>query len=216
MRQRAETLENAYSKTFKRFCDILFSMILLVFSSPFLLLTAILVKMDSPKEPVLFKQIRTGYLNQPFTIYKFRSMRSLGAAKTDNNTCYNWVGEVPDDFVFKSSNGATKLSKIGYFVRKFSLDELPQLWNVLKGDMSFIGPRPEIPEITKHYSTNQMARLLTKPGISGWAQANGRSEMNHGQKIEFDLYYVENCSLRLDLFILLLTIKCVLSGKGSV
>ncbi len=134
--------------------------------------------------------------------------------KNSVKTTYVWTEGVPDDFLFKSSHNI-EITKIGAILRKTSLDELPQLFNVLKGEMSLIGPRPEIPEITEHYSEKQMNRLYAKPGLTGWAQVNGRSDSCHGQKIDHDLYYVENCSFRLDMKILILTIVMICNGKGA-
>ncbi|WP_258404574.1 sugar transferase [Listeria fleischmannii] len=181
------------------------------------MIAAILVKIDSPRENIIFKQQRAGRFEKPFKIYKFRSMSQSGQINSKERKVYNWENGVPDDFVFKSASGTQpNVSKIGHFLRKSSLDELPQLWNVLKGDMSIVGPRPEILDITKCYSEKQKERLHVYPGITGWAQVNGRSNMNHGQKIKLDVYYVDNISMKLDFTIILLTIKQVLSGKDAV
>ena len=107
------------------------------------------------------------------------------------------------------------MTGIGKVFRKYSIDEIPQLINVLLGDMSIVGPRPEIPEITKHYNTYQAQRLKVKPGITGYAQINGRSEINHGKKIEFDHHYIEHCSLYFDIKVIAKTIGLVIRGKGS-
>lgn len=137
--------------------------------------------------------------------------------QSNSYTSYNWADRVPDDFIFKSNDDDNpNITKVGHIIRKYSLDELPQFINVLKGDMSVIGPRPEILPITQCYDQEQKRRLEVKPGISGWAQVNGRSEMNHGEKIKYDLYYVENISLWLDLKILFRTAIQVMVGKGSV
>jgi len=151
-------------------------------------------------------------------MYKFRSMKNK-QVQVQSNTIdtFNWTNRVPDDFVFKTIGEENpNITKVGKFIRKYSLDELPQFINVLKGDMSVIGPRPEILAISKCYDNQQKRRLSVKPGISGWAQVNGRSEMNHGQKIQYDLYYVDNYSLWLDIKILIFTVKQVIFGKGSV
>lgn len=137
--------------------------------------------------------------------------------ESNSHNEYNWPNRVPDDFIFKTAEeNNPNITQVGHFIRKYSLDELPQFINVLKGDMSVIGPRPEIIPITKCYDKEQKRRLEVKPGISGWAQVNGRSEMNHGEKIKNDLYYVENISLWLDVKILFKTIAQVVVGRGSV
>ena len=130
---------------------------------------------------------------------------------------YNWVGGVPDDFVFKTTSGFDpNVTKTGQFIRKYSIDELPQFFNVLKGQMSIVGPRPEIPNITSCYNAHQSKRLLVKPGITGWAQINGRSEIPHGEKIKYDLYYVENQGFVLDFKIFFKTIFQAILGKGAI
>lgn len=127
---------------------------------------------------------------------------------------YEWDEGVPEDFTFKSGFDS-RVTSIGKVLRKYSLDELPQLFNVLLGDMSIVGPRPEIPEITEFYNLHQRKRLLVKPGMTGYAQINGRSEIQHGKKIEHDLYYVDNQSFFLDVKVILSTVKLVLKGNGS-
>jgi len=134
--------------------------------------------------------------------------------KDESKHIYDWDESVPDEFVFKTENDS-QVTKLGKIYRKYSIDELPQLFNVLIGDMSIVGPRPEILEITKHYDRYQAQRLSVKPGITGYAQINGRSEINHGKKIKLDLNYVENCSILLDIKILLNTVLLVLKGKGA-
>jgi len=134
--------------------------------------------------------------------------------QNDNRHKYEWKEGVPDSFLFKTAGDAT-ITSIGKILRKCSLDELPQLLNVLMGDMSIVGPRPEIPAITDLYNGHQAKRLLIKPGITGYAQINGRSEISHGKKIEYDLYYIKNCSLLLDIKIIAATIVFVIRGKGA-
>ena len=129
-------------------------------------------------------------------------------------TKYNWMNGVPDDFIFKSPNNE-EISKFGRLLRKTSIDELPQLINVLRGEMSLIGPRPEIPEITECYNEKQNNRLLLKPGLTGLAQVNGRADSCHGNKIDHDLYYVKNISFKMDMKILVLTILIILKCKGA-
>jgi len=127
---------------------------------------------------------------------------------------YKWKEGVPDNFQFKTEFDST-VTPIGKVLRKYSLDELPQLLNVLGGHMSLVGPRPEISSITDLYNNHQIQRLLVKPGITGYAQINGRSEITHGKKVEYDLYYVRNCSLLLDIKIIVATIIYVIRAKGA-
>lgn len=154
----------------------------------------------------------------PFEMYKFRSMKNKQVKIASNSHSeYNWKNGVPDDFVFKTaSEDNPNITKVGLFIRKYSLDELPQFINVLKGDMSIVGPRPEILPISNLYNFQQKKRLEVKPGITGWAQVNGRSDMDHGNKIKYDLYYVEHFSIWLDFKIFLKTITQVLVGRNSV
>lgn len=182
----------------------------------FLVLAILIIKEDG--RPVFFKQLRSGIDDIYFKMYKFRSMKiKQTSEEKSKGSIYDWKNGVPDNFVFKTSSVENpNITKIGKFIRKYSLDEFPQFINVLKGEMSVIGPRPEIIEITKCYSAEQKERLAVKPGITGWAQVNGRSDMNHGEKIKYDLYYVRNISLFLDFKILFKTIYQVVLGKGSV
>ncbi|MHA6250729.1 sugar transferase [Oceanobacillus sp. CAU 1775] len=208
---------NPFQRIFKRIFDIVFSLFILILLSPLFFILAILIIKEDGR-PVFFKQRRSGKDDIYFKMYKFRSMKvkqpSEGKSK---GGIYDWKNGVPDDFVFKTSSVENpNITKIGKIIRKYSLDEFPQFINVLKGEMSVIGPRPEIIEITKYYSEVQKIRLAVKPGITGWAQVNGRSDMNHGEKIKHDLYYVKNISLFLDLKILFKTIYQVILGKGSV
>lgn len=195
----------------KRLFDIMTSFLLIIFLFPvFILLSMILLVFSGPQ--VLFKQVRTGRYNEPFIIWKYRTI--VSNTKVGNIHRYYWTDGVPDDFIFQTP-ATQKITAIGKVYRKLSIDELPQLFNVLKGEMSLVGPRPEIPEITKLYNDKQRIRLQMKPGITGYAQVNGRSIINHGKKIEYDLYYIEHYSLLLDLKIIGKTIGQVIRGKGA-
>ncbi|MEK3978643.1 sugar transferase [Psychrobacillus sp. FSL K6-2836] len=208
--------ERSFNKAIKRVFDILFSIAVIIMVSPILIIVAMLVKLEDGG-PILFKQLRAGKNGTPFYIFKFRSMKMLKHQKKNIENPYNWPNRVPDDFVFKTTNGEnSNVTKIGMFIRKFSLDELPQFFNVLKGEMSIVGPRPEIIEITNCYDDHQSQRLLVKPGITGWAQVNGRSDMNHGRKVELDLYYVQNIGFSQDIKIVLMTMTQTVFGKGSI
>ena len=195
----------------KRIFDVLASSILIVCCIPLFLILSVSIVLNSGI-PIFFLQKRTGKDNQLFTIFKFRTMK--GSKHNRPTHAYEWKEGVPDSFTFKTDFDAS-VTPIGRVLRKYSLDELPQLFNVFFGEMSIVGPRPEIPEITTHYTSLQAKRLQVKPGITGYAQVNGRSEINHGKKIEYDLYYIENQSILFDLKIIIATIKCVVKGKGA-
>lgn len=195
----------------KRTFDLVVSVVLLLLLFPILLVFSILLLVFSGR-PIFFKQVRVGRHNQPFVIWKFRTMETIKGK--DDVHQYDWTGEVPNNFVFKTPS-SQKITNIGKIYRKLSIDELPQLLNVIKGDMSLVGPRPEIPEITKFYDEHQIRRLNVKPGITGHAQVNGRSIMSHGEKIEYDLHYVRHQSLAFDLKIIWRTIGQVIRGKGA-
>lgn len=158
------------------------------------LAAAVRLKMGSP---VLFRQPRPGYKGQPFEVYKFRTM-------TD-----------PVDGDGQELSDQERLTGVGVFMRRLSLDELPQLWNIIRGEMSFIGPRPLLMEFLKWYSPEQMRRHDVKPGVTGWAQVQGRHDIPFSKRLELDVWYVDNRSLRLDLRIVGLTLLKVLSMRGS-
>jgi lipopolysaccharide/colanic/teichoic acid biosynthesis glycosyltransferase len=170
----------------KRVFDLILSLLLIAIFSPFILLTALLVYLKIGT-PILFKQVRPGLNGKLFTIYKFRTMTN----ERDKN------GELLPD--------AERLKGIGAGIRKASLDELPQLFNVLKGEMSFVGPRPLLVEYLELYSSEQKRRHLVLPGITGWAQVNGRNAISWEQKFKYDVWYVDNQSFWLDIKILWLT-----------
>jgi len=195
----------------QRVFDLVISVILLIVFLPLIIVLSLTIVIFSGR-PIFFKQTRTGLNGKLFVIWKFRTMTTN---KNDTQKHkYDWNDKVPNDFVFKTANDL-QVTGIGKIFRKYSLDELPQLINVLLGDMSIVGPRPEIPEITNHYDSFQLQRLKVKPGMTGYAQVNGRSEISHGKKIEHDLHYVENCSLVLDFKIIIKTIKIVVKGGGA-
>jgi lipopolysaccharide/colanic/teichoic acid biosynthesis glycosyltransferase len=179
----------------KRFLDLLISSFVLIFLSPLLILIAVLVKIRIGS-PMLFCQQRPGLHGEPFTIYKFRTM-------TDERDDQGNL--LPD---------ADRLTAFGNFLRSTSLDELPELFNVLKGEMSLVGPRPLLMEYLPRYTPEQMRRHEVRPGITGWAQVNGRNALTWEQKFEFDLWYVDHCNLWLDIKILVLTLIRVFQREG--
>lgn len=192
-------------KLVKRVFDVTFASVLFVLSTPIMLLAALIIKLES-KGPAIFKQVRVGENGKVFNIYKFRSMRQDAEAKTGPV----WAREQDN-----------RVTRTGKFIRKTRIDELPQLVNVLKGDMSFVGPRPERPffvskliEEIPYYNM----RTVVKPGLTGWAQIKypyGASVEDSLEKLQYDIYYIKNMSPLLDIMIFFMTIKVVLTGKGS-
>lgn len=182
----------------KRLIDILFGIILLILLSPLLLIIGIVIKVDS-KGPALFSQRRIGRKNEEFVFYKFRSMRT----------------ETPDVATHLLRDANSFITPVGKFLRKSSLDELPQLLNIIRGDMTFIGPRPAL------YNQYDLIKLRTKcgvhtlrPGVSGWAQVNGRDCLTISEKVDHDFYYLKHQNLALDIKILFFTFLKVLKADG--
>ena len=185
-------------KVLKRMIDIAVAIAAMVLFCPFFLCFAGLIKLDSTG-PVFFTFTRVGKGGRDFTAYKFRSMVQ-GASKMGAG-----IAIVKDD---------SRITRVGKFLRAWSLDEVPQVINVLKGDMSLVGPRPALRHQVEKYSDFEKKRLLVKPGISGWAQVNGRNLISWHERIKLDVWYVENWSLLLDAKILMKTPWVVLSRKG--
>ena len=199
-----DILNNEMQKNIKRGMDLILALILMVILSPLALITAIIIKFES-KGPVIFKQTRIGENMKPFRVYKFRSMRLHD----------------PDKYSKYTLNNDIRVTKFGKFMRKTRIDELPQLWNILKGTMSFIGPRPEWDILAKDYAKQinyYNLRHLIKPGITGWAQVMfpyGESLDDAKKKLEYDLYYLKHQDFIVDVLIVIKTIKAVLFGKGK-
>lgn len=193
----------------KRVFDILVSTILFIILSPILLVLVIWIRLDSEGEAV-FKQTRVGTGGRPFTIYKFRTMVKNADKMFNKSIDKENLGE----FVFQDKDDP-RITRSGKFLRKTSLDELPQLINIIKGDMSLIGPRPEIPAIADLYSDHEKIRLMVKPGVSGLAQVNGRGDLELSKTIAYDISYVKGFSLWMDLKIFLKTFKVVILGEGA-
>lgn len=185
-------LDNLGNAFLKRATDVVGSLTLILLFSPVMLLAAIGVKLSSPG-PVIFRQQRVGLNKKPFYMYKFRSMRVNDASDTA------W-----------STNSDSRKTRFGAFIRKFSIDELPQFFNVLKGDMSLVGPRPEIPHFVEQFKEEiplYMVKHQVRPGITGWAQVNGlRGDTSISERIHCDIFYIENWTFLLDLKILLMTL----------
>ncbi len=193
----------------KRAFDMIVSLILVILAAPFMLAAAIAIRLDSPG-PLLFRQTRVGENGKPFEMLKFRTM--IANADTMMLEKMKETGE--DEYVHKRADDP-RVTKVGRFLRRFSLDELPQLFNVLKGDMSLVGPRPELPWLVDRYRPWQRKRFAVPQGITGWWQINGRSEKPMHLNTDEDLYYIYNYSLWLDIKILIKTPIAVLQGKGA-
>jgi len=184
-----------YQNYIKRIIDIIVSIVVLIIVFPILLGVIVLLIITNNGHPFFF-QIRPGKNERLFKIVKFKTMNE---AKDNNGVL------LPD---------AERMTKVGNFIRKTSLDELPQLLNVIKGEMSLIGPRPLLPEYLPLYTNEQKKRHNVRPGITGWAQVNGRNAISWEEKFKFDVYYADNISVLLDLKILFLTIKKVMKREG--
>jgi len=193
----------------KRLFDLVLSLVLLVLLGPWLLLVAVMIRLDSPG-PALFRQQRVGENGRLFTMYKFRTM-CVDAEQRLNEV----LQETPDGLSFNKRPDDPRVTRLGRFLRRASVDELPQLLNVLRGDMSMVGPRPELPLLVQHYENWQRQRFAVPPGMTGWWQVSGRSERAMHMHTEDDLYYIRNYSLLLDLRILWRTIGVVLRGRGA-
>ena len=175
----------------RRALDLIGATILTVLLSPILAGIAAAIRLTMGR-PILFRQLRPGYKGRPFEVLKFRTMIE--------------DEDLPDE---------ERLTRLGVFMRQLSLDELPQLWNILRGDMSFIGPRPLLMEFLKWYSPEQMRRHDVKPGVTGWAQVQGRHAILFSKRLELDVWYVDNRSFALDLKIVGLTFLKVLTMRGA-
>ncbi len=195
MKQSPTNRFRFYRFAVKRLIDLCAATTVAVLLLPLIVVVAVLVRIRLGS-PVLFRQPRAGFNNQIFHVCKFRSMTD----QRDEN------GELlPDD---------VRLTPFGKLLRKLSLDELPQLWNVIRGDMSLIGPRPLLQQYLERYSDEQIRRHEVRPGITGWAQVNGRNEIDWDKKFQLDVEYVDNCSFILDVKIVLKTLVCLVSRSG--
>jgi exopolysaccharide biosynthesis polyprenyl glycosylphosphotransferase len=197
---------NAFTK---RALDIAISGLALLLLSPIMGLIALLIRLESPG-PILYRHTRIGRNSQPFTMLKFRSMRQ----DADQQRTEMVERVEGDNRLFKDRKDPRR-TRVGAVIRRWSLDELPQFWNVFKGDMSVVGPRPQIPPEVATYEEWHFKRLAISPGLTGLWQVSGRSELTFDEMVVYDIYYIENWSLGLDFRILLRTIPAVLQGRGA-
>ena len=194
----------------KRFFDIVLSFLALIVLSPLFFLIAVVIKMTS-RGPVFFVQERVGYYGRSFLFYKFRSMYVDAEAR---KRALMELNESKDGVIFKMKNDP-RITPVGRILRKTSMDELPQLLNVLLGDMSLVGPRPPLPAEVQQYSLDDRKRLNVKPGITCIWQVSGRSDIPFKKQVELDKEYIQSQSLWNDLMVLLRTIPAILSGRGA-
>ena len=180
---------------YKKIIDHIFALIIIFLISPFLLIISLAILLTMGK-PIIFSQTRSGFKGKSFILYKFRTM----LIKKDSK------GKLVSD--------TERRCKFGDFLRRYSIDELPELINIIKGEMSFVGPRPLLIEYMPLYKDYQLFRFNVKPGLTGWAQINGRNLLSWEQKFKLDIWYVENISLFLDFFILIKTIKQIIFPSG--
>lgn len=191
-----------YKTTIKRYIDVFLASIALVLALPILAVTAIAIKLDSPG-PVIFRQKRLGFRGEEFELYKFRSM-VVNAEHTGSGVY--------------SEKGDPRVTRVGKFIRATSIDELPQLINILKGDMSCIGPRPPLtyhPWPIDEYTDEQRRMFEVRPGVTGWAQVHGRKDVEWHKRIRMNVWYVDHCSFRLDTIIFIMTIFKVISNADN-
>ncbi|MFJ8265531.1 sugar transferase [Peribacillus asahii] len=194
----------------KRLVDIIGSLLGLILLSPIILIVAILIKIESPKGSVFFKQVRVGKGETTFQMYKFRSMVTDAEDKLKDLLELNEVSGA----MFKMKDDP-RITRIGKFIRKTSIDELPQLWNVLKGEMSLVGPRPPLPREVEEYSSYDKQRLLVTPGCTGLWQINGRSNLSFNEMVKLDLKYIANRSIWFDIRIIFKTAFALIISKDA-
>lgn len=194
----------------KRIIDILGAIIGLILVSLLFLIIAIAIKLEDPKGPVFFSQTRIGKNGREFKMYKFRSMVSNAEEKLNELIQFNEVSGA----MFKMKDDP-RVTKVGRIIRKTSIDELPQLWNVIRGEMSIVGPRPPLPREVKEYTEYDKQRLLVTPGCTGLWQISGRSNIGFKEMVDLDLKYINNRSILFDLIIIVKTFKVLLGSKDA-
>lgn len=203
----------------KRILDVVLTILALIPVSVIMLITAILIRIDSPG-PVIFKQTRFGLNGAKFTFYKFRSMYHNASTTPHEEAIVTWmngtdaINHDSSDKPYKLGDDA-RITRVGSFIRKTSIDELPQLWNVLRGDMSIVGPRPPLEYELKRYSVHHFRRLAGKPGLTGTWQVYGRGRVTFEEMVEQDITYLETQSVRYDLKLMIMTVPVMITGRGG-
>jgi lipopolysaccharide/colanic/teichoic acid biosynthesis glycosyltransferase len=214
----ADRATSRFSAVACRALDIIVAVVLLIVLVPLFLVIAVAIRLDSPGW-VVFRQRRVGHLQRPFTVNKFRTMRRDAGHEHHRAFVLGLIeGERPGpdgEKPFFKLTGDARVTRVGRFLRKSSLDELPQLWNVLRGDMSLVGPRPPIGYEVDHYPAHWFGRFAVKPGLTGLWQVSGRSQLTLEQMIALDLDYARRRSLWLNVKILARTIPAVLNGRAA-
>lgn len=205
-----ETTNQGTYRVVKRILDVVLASIGLVVLSPFFLLVGIMIKIDS-KGPVFFAHDRIGKNGKPFKMYKFRTMHK-NAQEMIKDFTEEQMKEWKENYKLKDD---PRITKVGNILRKTSLDELPQIWNIIKGDLSIIGPRPIVTDELKKYGENKEKFLSVTPGLTGYWQANGRSDTTYEERMEMELYYVDHISWKLDIKIFFKTIIAVIKKEGA-
>lgn len=204
-----QKLSRSYLTT-KRMLDIVASAVGILFLMPLLMVITLLLKLENPRGPVFFRQTRVGKDGRAFTMYKFRSMvvnaEQILDKLLDSNEVSGAMFKMKDD---------PRITKVGKFIRKTSLDELPQLWNVLKGDMSLVGPRPSLPREVEQYTYYDKQRLTVTPGCTGYWQIGGRNSLSFAEMVELDLQYIRERSFWTDIKVILKTVKVMLFPKDA-
>ncbi|MGZ9818826.1 sugar transferase [Peribacillus simplex] len=194
----------------KRLTDIIGSLIGLILLLPVFMIVVIFIKIEDPKGPIFFKQVRIGKDETEFYMYKFRSMVTDAEDKLKDILALNEVSGA----MFKIKEDP-RITKIGKFIRKTSIDELPQLWNVLKGEMSLVGPRPPLTREVEQYTLFDKQRLLVTPGCTGLWQVSGRNSLSFEEMVDLDIQYINDRSIYRDIKIILKTVKCMINSDGA-
>ncbi|RUS45378.1 sugar transferase [Cohnella sp. AR92] len=210
---KSSSLSAYWRIAIKRCIDLVGAFVGLILLSPFMCLIALLIKINDPKGPVFYRQRRIGQYSRTFEIIKFRSMIH-DAENHLKKTPHLYEKYVSNNYKLESDEDP-RITRFGRFLRKTSLDELPQLVNVLTGDMSLVGPRPVVRQELKEYGYRSFQLLSVKPGITGYWQVSGRSNVGYPERVDLELYYVNNQSLLFDLKILLRTVWIVLLRRGA-